>query len=283
VQIHGENFRLVRKKQHLGPGLREAGGRDKHADGAHLAVADAWAKVRERVGARHGVPDADTAIMAGRYEMGSIIGPGEAVDGTGVCSRRRAWVALSTQHGNFRLICESHDILLVEKSNQAVGFPHVPDAHSPVYGAGCEDMSMDGGPGNCQGRPGGAPYLAWRDQRLHGGSRAEVDQTHCGVLRPAGDKEVGGDRGSGVRVDPGPEVEGTRHRRPFSGPELEGLVVRRRQERGAIKRVERQVSDAEAVSRRVAPSSGDGTDGAVGVGLGWVWGLLEVPKLESAV
>lgn len=120
-------------------------------------------------------------------------------------------------------------------------------------------------------------------QRLDVGTRAKIYQPDGGVLGAAGDEDVAGDGGDGVRVGLGAQGKGTRDTSRLGRPDLQGLIVGRRQEGGGVEGIEGQVGDAKLVRAPSPVAAKDAGHGRVRVRRVRVAAGLEVPYLQRGV
>ncbi|TPX16942.1 uncharacterized protein E0L32_003504 [Thyridium curvatum] len=306
VQVQHQDLRLVGPEEQLAARRREPGGRREHGHAREPAVADRRAEAGERVGARRRVPDADAPVVARRHDVRAVVGPREPVDGPAVRPRREpdpavlqrapASASASCRRRGTPARDDAQAVFLVEQGHEPAGPPDVPYAHRAVDRAAGEDVLVPRGPRRGEDGACRSADRAGCHEGLDCRARPQVHQPHGRVLRTAGDQEVVRDRGDGVRVDLGAELEGCRELGGLRVPQLEGLVVRRREEGGRVEGVEGEVGDTEAVALRLSRPRARGRGlrlrrlraedlgyGLVGEAVVGVAGLLKIPEPDSRV
>ena len=83
-EIEEQEVFFVGVEHCLFSGGRDMAGREQGEEGGAVCIFNGGAEMREGVGARRDVPDANTLVVSGRYEVVAAVGPDDAVAGADV-------------------------------------------------------------------------------------------------------------------------------------------------------------------------------------------------------
>lgn len=233
-----------------------------------MSISDQGAKVGQTIGHGGGIPHADLLVMSRRDDVSMVLGPHNAVDGPYVCFVG----GLAGPAGSWPVgLRHAHHVIRHIQDSERAGAPSdIPQSHGAVNAAAAQNVLVTRRPRHGQDGAGVS------GQRMRAGAGAQVDKAHDGMLGGAGHQQMGGDGRQRVRVDDGVEIERGCGRAWIMGRvDLEGVIVRGREEGVRVKGVEAQMGDAEAVTRGCFSSRGIRFPTAVSFDIypGWRSGL----------
>lgn len=123
--------------------------RGEHCNVRQLAVTNAGSEARQGIPPRSRVPYANPPVMACRYYVPAVVGPGQAIDRGGVRFSRGSDpdLAIAAQE---TVLEQAKAVFVVQHSDGAPGATDIPYPYRTIDTARGQNMFMLGGPGRGQ-------------------------------------------------------------------------------------------------------------------------------------